>query len=105
MTVYETSWRLVGTVLGSSWVEVWERREKSRYQFFISDHLGCDGQNFFFGTTIYRGVLVINGKECNMETDTNTNFRKAFETVINGYEGKYGFDKDDPGGDYSSAYH
>jgi lysozyme family protein len=34
-----------------------------------------------------------------METETNTNFRKAFETVINGFEGKYGFDKDDPGGE------
>jgi lysozyme family protein len=34
-----------------------------------------------------------------MEAETNINFKKAFEAVINGFEGKYGFDKDDPGGE------
>jgi len=34
-----------------------------------------------------------------METETNENFRKAFLAVINGFEGKYANDKDDPGGE------
>ena len=34
-----------------------------------------------------------------MEAEININFRKAFELVINGYEGKYSNDKDDPGGE------
>jgi lysozyme family protein len=34
-----------------------------------------------------------------MEAETNINFRKAFEAVINGFEGKYSNDKDDPGGE------
>ena len=34
-----------------------------------------------------------------MDTETNINFRKAFETVINGFEGKYVNDKYDPGGE------
>ena len=34
-----------------------------------------------------------------METEININFRKAFELVINRYEGKYSNDKDDPGGE------
>ena len=34
-----------------------------------------------------------------MEAKTNINFRKAFDAVINGFEGKYANDKDDPGGE------
>jgi lysozyme family protein len=34
-----------------------------------------------------------------MEAEANINFGKAFEAIINGFEGKYGFDKDDPGGE------
>jgi lysozyme family protein len=34
-----------------------------------------------------------------METGTNINFRKAFDSIINGFEGKYVNDKDDPGGE------
>jgi lysozyme family protein len=34
-----------------------------------------------------------------MVAEININFRKAFELVINGYEGKYSNDKDDPGGE------
>ncbi|MDR3667467.1 MAG: glycosyl hydrolase 108 family protein [Ignavibacteriaceae bacterium] len=34
-----------------------------------------------------------------MGTNINTSFGKAFNTVINGFEGKYGNDKDDPGGE------
>jgi lysozyme family protein len=34
-----------------------------------------------------------------MEAEININFRKAFELVINRYEGKYSNDKDDPGGE------
>ena len=34
-----------------------------------------------------------------MEAEININFRKAFELIINGYEGKYSNDKDDPGGE------
>jgi lysozyme family protein len=34
-----------------------------------------------------------------MEAKTNMNFRKAFDAIINGFEGKYSNDKDDPGGE------
>jgi len=37
--------------------------------------------------------------EADMETGTNINFRKAFDAIINGFEGKYSNDKDDPGGE------
>ena len=34
-----------------------------------------------------------------METGTDINFKKAFEAVINGFEGKYSNNKDNPGGE------
>ena len=34
-----------------------------------------------------------------MEAKTNINFKRAFDTVVNGFEGKYANDKDDPGGE------
>jgi lysozyme family protein len=34
-----------------------------------------------------------------MEAESNTSFKKAFEVVINGFEGRYSNDNDDPGGE------
>jgi len=69
------------------------------YQFFVFDHLRGNGQKSFFGITINRGACATNRKEEEMEAEANINFRKAFNTIINGFEGKYTNDKDDPGGE------
>jgi hypothetical protein len=37
--------------------------------------------------------------EDDMEAETDIIFKKAFEAIINGIEGKYGFDKDNPEGE------
>jgi lysozyme family protein len=38
-------------------------------------------------------------KECYMDTSTESSFKRAFRLIIEGYEGKYSNDKDDPGGE------
>ena len=34
-----------------------------------------------------------------METETESSFKRAFRLIIEGYEGNYSNDKDDPGGE------
>jgi lysozyme family protein len=34
-----------------------------------------------------------------METEIESSFKRAFKAIIEGFEGKYSFDKDDPGGE------
>jgi len=45
------------------------------------------------------GRDVLLRKEADMEAETDINFVKAFGAIINGFEGKYSNDKDDPGGE------
>src|ERR1035437_8130812 len=52
-----------------------------------------------FELLLIEDVVIFNRREVKMEAEININFRKAFELVINGYEGKYSNDKDDPGGE------
>jgi hypothetical protein len=65
----------------------------------IYDHSDKSGHNRKTGITINRGRNVIIRKDTDMEAGIYINFRKAFNSIVNGFEGKYPNDKDDPGGE------